>query len=58
MSIPLMSAFTAKARIAPKASRKILPPMPMGASSIITGVNTSRMGLPRRSDPQSGKLVA
>src|SRR4051812_5811332 len=29
MSIPLMSALTANAKIAPNASRKILPPMPI-----------------------------
>jgi hypothetical protein len=32
MSNPLMSALTANAKIAPTASRKMLPPMPIAAS--------------------------
>src|SRR3954451_3376626 len=35
MSRPLMSALTANARIAPKARRKMLPPMPIGPSLVM-----------------------
>src|SRR5690349_14409747 len=35
MSSPLMSAFTANARIAPNARRKILPPMPIWPPELV-----------------------
>jgi hypothetical protein len=60
-----MWAFTANARIAPSAIKKILPPMPMRAllgSRLLprrgTAVDASTACLPRHRNPQSGKLNA